>query len=145
MKKPLLSLTNEDLAVHPIWLYEGESDVLASVSPSDSFAQPDQRAYIARTRFTLRNATVMFGYCSPTEDSGLDYIQPVVIGPSGHIPFWRDPPETPLSDAEIAAQLGKLPEDVFPCTFESLVPFEGVHLVRAIFRSDAKGLTMRWS
>lgn len=132
MRKPLTTLTNEDLAAKPIWLYEGESDATATVEPVDTFAEPDKRAYIARTKFTLSDGTVLFGYCSPTDDSGIDYVEPVIIGPSGHIPFWGDPPGTPPSDAEIAARLGKPAEDVFPCTFESLVPFEGARLIQVI-------------
>ena len=145
MRKPLLALTNEDLAANPIWLYEGETDATAVVQPVDSLAEPDRRSYIARTRFTLDDGTVLFGYCSPTDDSGLDYIQPVVIAPSGHISFWRDPPDTAPTDDEVAALLGKPVEHVFPCTFEALVPFEGAHLVRVIPASGADGLTMRWS
>lgn len=138
MRKSLPSLTNEDLAANPIWLYEGESDATAVVQAVDSFTEPDKRAYIARTKFTLADGAVIFGYCSPTDESGLDYVQPVIIAPSGHIAFWRDPPETPPSDGELAVLLGKSVENVFPCRFESLVPFEGGYLVSVIPASNER-------
>ena len=57
---------------------------------------PDREAYIARTRFVLADGSEWWGYCSPTDDSGLDYIQPVILTPGGPVRFWyEEPPPEP--------------------------------------------------
>ena len=122
--KKLNQLTNKDLQLYPIWLYQGKSDEIAIVKPCSKFENPNREIYIARTRYTLNDGTVLYGYCSPTDDSGLDYIQPVIIHSNQHIKFWYDekPKEEELeSTCEL---IGKQPSEVFPIKFECLVSFE---------------------
>ena len=122
--KRLLELTNEDLIRTPIWRYEGTSDDNAVVSPASSLESADERAYIARTRFTFADGSQGWGYCSPTDGSGLDYVQPVLITPAGcHVHLWRE-------ESADAAELRRASEQslAFPVHFECVVAFEG-HLL----------------
>jgi hypothetical protein len=123
--KRLCELTEEDLRSCSLWRYEGESDATASVFPSLTFAEADQHAYIARTRFVLADSSEWWGYCSPTDESGLDYIQPVLLTPAGPIRFWYEKPEPEADVAHACRLLGRPPEGVFPIQFECVVPFEG--------------------
>ena len=130
--KRLLDLTNADLEQHPVWRYEGKTDEEATVWPVPGFEEPDRHAYIARTRFLLNDGTEHFGYCSPTDDSGLDYIQPVIVVPSGHVRFWYDHSPPHREPAHACSMLDRLPEQVFPVRYECLIPFEGQQLVGEI-------------
>jgi hypothetical protein len=121
----LRDLTVQDLARCPIWRYEGLSDDTATVSPAPAFEQPEREVYIARTRFVLADGSEWWGYCSPTDDSGLDYIQPVLLAPGGPVRFWYDEEPAHPEPARACQLLGKRPEQVFPARFECVVPFEG--------------------
>jgi hypothetical protein len=132
--KRLWDLTNDDLARAPIWLYKGQSDESAFVSPVEAFEYPESEAYIARTRFLLADGSECWGYCSPTEDSGLDYIQPVIIAPAGHIRFWYDEAPSEPEPGRACRLLGKQPEQVFPARFECVVPFEGRYVAGVLSR-----------
>jgi hypothetical protein len=123
--KRLQELTVEDLARCPIWRFEGQSDDAASVSPAPAFERPDQEAYIARTRFVLADGSEWWGYCSPTDDSGLDYLQPVIVTANGPVRFWHEAPPAEAEPARACRLLGKRPEQVFPARFECIVPVEG--------------------
>jgi hypothetical protein len=123
--QPLKNLTVEDLARCPIWRYEGPSDDTASVSPAAAFEHPDREVYIARTRFVLADGSEWWGYCSPIDDSGLDYVQPVLLTPSGPVRFWYDESPAEPEPARTCRLLGRPPERVFPVRFECVVPVEG--------------------
>jgi hypothetical protein len=123
--KRLAELTLEDLARCPVWRFEGQSDDSASVIPVDDFERPDREAYIARTRFTLADGSEWWGYCSPTDDSSLDYLQPVILTMGGPVRFWYDEPPAEPEPARACRLLGKRPSEVFPVRFECVVPFEG--------------------
>ena len=89
----------------------------------------DERAYIARTHFVFADGSQGCGYCSPTEDSGLDYIQPVVITPAGrHMRFWREQ----SVDAAEPYQRDEEHRILFPVRFECVVPFQGQQLCGTI-------------
>jgi len=135
--KKLGDLTNDDLRGCPIWRYEGDSDYTALVSPSADFTEPDQCAYIARTRFELADGSEWWGYCSPTDDSGLDYLQPVIITPDGVVRFWYDklPTDHP-EPARACRLLGRLPEQIFPVRFQCAVPFKGQRVAGELTRID---------
>ncbi|HKB40171.1 MAG TPA: hypothetical protein VKD72_27315 [Gemmataceae bacterium] len=121
----LRDLTVQDLARCPIWRYEGLSDESATVSPAPAFEQPEREVYIARTRFVLADGSEWWGYCSPTDDSGLDYTQPVLLAPGGPVRFWYAQEPADPEPARACRLLGKRPEQVFPARFECVVPFEG--------------------
>ena len=121
----LQDLTNEDLRRCPVWSCEGEADDVALVFPADGFDDPDRRGYIARTRFTLIDGSEWWGYCSPTDDSGLDYIQPVLLTVNGPVRFWYDESPPEAEPARACRLLGRSATQVFPVRFECLVSFEG--------------------
>ena len=123
--KPLHDLTNIDLQKHPIWIYEGESDEKAIVKPVENFDNANEKAYIVRTRFQLADGTEMFGYCSPTDDSGLDYIQPVIITPKGHARFWYDSSPDHSEPDFLCGLLDRKIEKIFPVKYECEISFEG--------------------
>jgi hypothetical protein len=123
--KRLWDLTEEDLRCNPIWRYEGESDAVALVVPTLGFAEPDHQAYIARTRFVLADGSEWWGYCSPTDDSGLDYMQPVIVTQAGLVRFWHEGLVPESETAHACRLLGRTPEQVFPVRFECVVPFDG--------------------
>lgn len=123
--KSLASLTNDDLRSYPIWRYEGRNDLDALVVPASNFDRADEVAYIVRTKFAFRDGSVHWGFCSPTDDSGLDYIQPVIVTSHGHVPIWSDIPVSQVDQVSRAAALERLPEDVFPLRYECSVPCGG--------------------
>ncbi len=136
--KRLRDLTNDDLRRCPIWRYEGDSDDIALVFPADNFAEPDQRAYIARTRFLLADGSEWWGYCSPTDDSGLDYVQPVIITSGGVVRFWYNQPAIEPEPARGCRLLDRSPEQVFPVRFECAVAFQGRSIVGELSRIEDK-------
>lgn len=136
MVKQLRELTVEDLARCPIWRFEGRSDDAASVSPVASFERPDQEAYIAHTRFVLADGSEWWGYCSPTDDSGLDYVQPVILTANGPVRFWYESPPAEPEPARACRLLGKRPEQVFPVRFECIVPIEGRRVAGELHRIE---------
>lgn len=123
--KALRDLTTDDLARCPIWRYEGRTDDTASVSPVAAFEQPDREAYIARTRFVLADSSEWWGYCSPTDDSGLDYVQPVLLTSGGPVRFWYDQQPAEPEPARACRLLRRPPGRVFPVRFECAVPVAG--------------------
>jgi hypothetical protein len=123
--KALWDLTVEDLSRCPIWRYDGQSDQTASVSQVATFADPDREAYIARTRFVLADGSEWWGYCSPTDESGLDYLQPVLLTPGGAVRFWYDEKPAEPEPARACRLLGRSLGQVFPVRFECVVPVAG--------------------
>lgn len=127
--KRLVDLTVEDLRARPVWRYEGGSGADATVVPSKrtTLSQQDDEVFLAATDFELHDSDQRFGFCFPADDAGIDYIQPVIIGPSGHVNFWFDGAGPSVADA-LAIQsraLGKDPRQIFPITFRCLVPVDG--------------------
>ena len=124
----LTNLSNDDLSLTPIWHCEGALDQDATVTPVGEFQYPNSEAYIARTRFTLADGSILWGYCSPTDASGLDYIQPVIILRGVHLPLWLDePPHRPVLD-RLAEALGRPADGVTPIEFYCAVPFNDENL-----------------
>lgn len=123
--KRMQSLTIHDLQETPIWRFEGASELDALVFPADDFEHSDRVGYIARTRFLLADESEWWGYCSPTDDSGLDYIQPVIIASAGHVRFWYDEVPSEAEPARACRLLGRHLHEVFPARFECTVAFEG--------------------
>lgn len=87
--KPLHELTLEDLARSPVWRCTGSPDSEASVERTElsALSEASPEIFVVRTSFTLSDGSSVAGYCSPTDDSGLDYVQPVIITESGHAPL----------------------------------------------------------
>jgi len=125
--KRLVDLTAEDLESSPVWRYEGGSGSLAIVTPSrrTALSQNDDEIFLAATDFELFDASRHFGFCFPADDSGIDYLQPVIVSPSGQVSFWFDGPAI----AEVLTRqwrlIAKESQDIFPVTFRCLVPVDG--------------------
>src|SRR5205085_205270 len=94
--KRLQDLQPSDLDHVAVWSYTGESDAYAMVSPSErtSLSENANRTFIACTQFTLANGAEFIGFCSPTDDSGFDYLQPTILTRQGPVFFWFDEPPT---------------------------------------------------
>jgi hypothetical protein len=125
--KRLVDLTVEDLRTRPVWRYEGGSGDHATVVASrrKSLSQEDDEVFLAATEFALVDGSAGFGFCFPADDAGIDYLQPVIVAPSGHVSFWFDGPATPDLLSNHARVLGKDPHGIFPVTFRCLVPVDG--------------------
>jgi PilZ domain-containing protein len=125
--KRLAELTVKDLAASPVWRYEGGSGAEALVAPADrrSLSQWDDEIFLAATNFVLSDSSRHVGFCFPADDSGIDYLQPVIVSGSRHVSFWF---EGGVSQAALARQwkaLGKQPAEIFPITFQCRIPVDG--------------------
>lgn len=120
-------LTVEDLAANPVWRYEGGSGSEALVAPvdRDSLAQSDDEIFLAATDFEFFDSSRHFGFCFPADDSGIDYLQPVIISGSSHICFWFEGTIPPAALDNQWRALGKQPADIFPISFRCRVPVDG--------------------
>jgi hypothetical protein len=125
--KRLVDLTVDDLTASPVWRYEGGSGEESLVAPSEreSLSQLDDEIFLAATEFALADASRHLGFCFPADDSGIDYLQPVIVGRSRHVAFWFD---RPVSAEELARQwaaFGKEPKQIFPVAFRCRIPVDG--------------------
>ena len=123
--KKLRDLTNDDLATTPVWECKGGLDEIATVSKAKGFHDLDNTVYVARTRFMLNDGTELFGYCSPTDDSGLDYVQPVIVTHDGHARFWYDQRPVHKEPEYLCSIIGKTLGEIFPVQYECLLPVAG--------------------
>lgn len=125
--KRLVELTVEDLVASPVWRYEAGSGAAALVAPTkrQSLSQSDDEIFLGATEFELFGSGRFFGFCFPADDSGLDYLQPVIVTRSGHVTFWFDGPAAPEVLSGQWRALGKEPGDIFPIAFRCLVPVDG--------------------
>ncbi|HEY1434692.1 MAG TPA: PilZ domain-containing protein [Thermoanaerobaculia bacterium] len=125
--KRIADLTAADLRESPVWRYEGGTGADALVSPANrtQLSQADDEVFLAVTDFELYDGSRHMGFCFPADDSGIDYLQPAIISPEGHVNFWTDGPVAP---GELAARwrvLDKEPGQIFPASFRCLVPVDG--------------------
>jgi len=135
--KPLQDLTLDDLKRHPVWRYRVDRNSGREyIDPTsiNALSEDDETPYVASTRYCLADGTEIMGFCSPQDSSGLDYLVPVMIVSGMHIPLWHDKPV----DAEIVErfwkQLAKSESEVFPLTYECIVPVDGL-IVRGTIAS----------
>jgi hypothetical protein len=125
--KRLTDLTIEDLQASPVWRYEGGAGAEARVEPvkRESLSQDDDEIFLAATEFKLADSSHHFGFCFPADNTGLDYLQPVILSGSGAVSFWFDGPATPEILTSQWKALGKEPREIFPVSFRCLVPVDG--------------------
>ena len=125
--KRLGELTVEDLTANPVWRYEGGSGAEALVAPvdRDSLSQSDDEIFLAATDFQLSDSSRHFGFCFPADDSGIDYLQPVIISGPRHVCFWFEGTIPPTALDSQWNALGKQPADIFPIAFQCRVPVDG--------------------
>jgi hypothetical protein len=124
--KRLDELSVEDLVASPVWRYEGGSGSDATIAPSKraSLSQTDDEIFLAATEFDLFDSSRHSGFCFPADDSGIDYLQPVIVCPAGHVSFWFDGPAAPEMLSNQWRALGKEPREIFPVAFRCLVPVD---------------------
>lgn len=125
--KRIVELTVEDLAESPVWRYEGGTGPDAVVAPTTrrELSQADDEVFLAATEFDLFDGSRHAGFCFPADDSGIDYLQPAIISPAGHVNFWADGPVAPEELAARWRTLGREPGQIFPTGFRCLVPVDG--------------------
>lgn len=125
--KRLAELTLEDLTANPVWRYEGGSGAEALVAPAerDSLSQSDDEIFLAATDFELSDSSRHLGFCFPADDSGIDYLQPVIVSGSPHVSFWFEGSVSPAALTRQWSALGKQAGDIFPVTFQCRVPVDG--------------------
>ena len=130
-----------DLDRVPVWRYEGDDDDSAVVHATAraQLSESDHELFIARTQFALANGAQHTGFCSPTDDSGLDYLQPVIVTESGPVYFWFDEPPTAESLRAQWHRLGVATESIFPVHFRCTVPVDGRYVTGIIEESDLTG------
>ena len=124
--KRISDLTIEDLAESPVWRYEEGTGPRALVSATDraELSRGDDEVYLAATDFELFDGSRYPGYCFPVDDSGIDYLQPALVGPSGHVNFWTEDPADPENLVERWQTIGKETGQVFPVAFRCRVPVD---------------------
>ena len=125
--KRLGELTVEELTANPVWRYEGGSGAEALVAPvkRDSLSQSDDEIFLAATDFQLSDSSRHFGFCFPADDSGIDYLQPVIVSASRHVCFWFEGTIPPDALENQWSALEKQPADIFPVSFHCRVPVDG--------------------
>ena len=125
--KRLFDLTVEDLDASPVWRYEGGSGVEAVVveETRDSLSSADEEVYLAATEFVLPDSSPRMGFCFPVDDAGVEYLQPVIVTPAGHVRFWFDGAVTAEVLASQWTALGKHEDEVFPLSYRCRVPVDG--------------------
>ena len=89
------------------------------------------------TAFRLADGSELGGLCSPADSSGLDYLQPVILTATGHLPFWNEKLPGSALAALACRHLAKDSHSVFPLTFECSVPVDGVRVAGSIDLSNA--------
>jgi hypothetical protein len=138
--KRLAELRSEDFEVHPVWGYygtEGTEDTDAVVEPRAvvEVTEADPTVLLAATEFHLADGTAAAGFCSPADDSGLDYVQPVIFIADRQVPLWRPGLGGDVA-ARICLDLGRPASDVFPIAWRCLVPVDGEVRAGNITSSD---------
>ena len=139
--KPLRSVTVEDLTSVPVWKYAGVDDSTATADPTErlSLSESERETFIALTEFFLASGARHLGFCSPVDDSGLDYVQPVIVTPEGHVRFWFEDPPSPADLSEQWKKLGARTEELFPVRFRCLVPVDGRKIEGTITHVQSSG------
>ena len=124
--KRLVELTVEDLASDPVWRYEGGIGLSALVVPAkrSTLSRADDEVFLAATDFELFDGSRHAGFCFPADDSGIDYLQPVIIAAAGHVNFWTEGSASPEELARRWRALGKEPGQIFPVAFQCRVPVD---------------------
>ena len=125
--KPLRELTADDLRVTPVWKSLGGSDEEALVEPTSraTLAETERETFLALTEFVLNNGQKHIGFCSPVDDSGLDYVRPVIVTGQGHVSLWFDAPPANHVISEQWSRLGVPESEILPIKYECLVPVDG--------------------
>ncbi len=128
----MLDLVVENLRSNPIWEFSDYPDEVTTVHPVSDFDDLNTKGYIAFTRFILRDGSEFWGYCSPCDDSGLDYVQPTIIVDDEHARLWYDDPPQEPEPQRLCRLLNRELDAIFPIRFECQVAFEGKKLIDVV-------------
>lgn len=126
--KRLSELMAEDLKREPVWEYhavDGDDDALVSPSSKRELTEADEVVHIARTTFWLADGSGHVGFCSPQDDSGLDYVQPVITAVRGQVSLWFDRPADVNTLRLISERLSAVLGKIFPIHYECDVLVDG--------------------
>lgn len=123
MSKLMNEITAEDFEQSKVWEYHGNSDVTATVEPSPNteLAEDDGHVYLVSTEFHLADGTILSGFTSPTDGSGLDYMQPVIFNDGLQLTLWSEDDRL----KNISRELERSTEDVYPIYWRSDVLVDG--------------------
>ena len=138
--KPLRNISPLDLDTTPIWRYHGDADEQAVVEPDQTFRDDGSGAWIAKTAFTLADGTALPGYCSPIDD-GIDYVQPVMIAGSRHVPLYSKTAPSGVDTTAVCEGLGRTSGAIFPIDFVCAVPLPDGSRLRGVITVDGMRLT----
>jgi hypothetical protein len=133
--KLLRNISPMDLDASPIWRCHGEADEQATVEPDETVRDDGSGAWIAKTAFTLADGSAFPGYCSPIDD-GIDYVQPVLIAGSRHLPLFSETAPWGVDTTAISARLGRASSAVFPIGFVWAVPLPDGSRLRGVITPD---------
>jgi hypothetical protein len=139
--KRLAELTPSDLERVHVWKYEGETDETAAIRATDrtELSSDEDAVFIARTQFKLANGAQHVGFCSPSEETDVDHLRPVILTAAGPVHFWFDDPPTAEFLRAQWARLGIGQESIFPIHFRCTVPVRGRYIVGTIEEDDLTG------
>lgn len=139
--KRLSELTAADLERAPVWRYEGSSDDVALVRATElrEIAADAPDVFIARTQFVLANGAQFSGFCTPTDDTELEFVQPVIVAPRGLVYFWFEQPPSEESLQEQWRRLDAGHEEIFPIHYRCTVPVDGHFITGVIESADLTG------
>ena len=121
-KKRLTDLIEKDLINYPVWKHWTENDIeLVSTSSDRQLTENSTEGHIVLTEFVLNNGNKLNGFCSPQDTSGLDYVQPVLFTPNGHVNLYQDTGWDNNSEQAALKQIGLTKNQVFPIKFQTKV------------------------
>jgi hypothetical protein len=125
--KRLAELTIEDLVANPVWRYEGGlgKDAIVVPAAKTTLSRADDEIFLAGTDFELFDTTKHFGFCFPADDTGIAYLQPVILTRSGPVSFWFDEPPTREKLTKQWRLLGKDEAEIFPASFRCRITVDG--------------------
>jgi hypothetical protein len=137
--KRFAELTREDMHLHPVWRYHSsQDDTLAVVQPDErrQLSEQETITFVVATVFRLADRSELIGLCSPSDPSGLDYLQPVIFTDAGHVRLWNDDTAGTLV-ASACKRLGRPVASIFPVFFECTIPVDGLRVTGTVDIGDA--------
>jgi hypothetical protein len=135
--KMFSTLTEADLDTSAVWRYQSDDgDDRAWVLPEQrsQLSELDTEVFVVSTGFRLADGSELLGVCSPTDPSGLDYLQPVIFSCGRHVPLWK---ESTVGVPEICDVLQRSRTQVFPIKFHCQVPVDDARLSGIISINEA--------
>ncbi len=135
----LSELAPADLRACSTWELRTRSAVDGEVVPAHSaqLSESDARIFVASTQFAFADGSTGAGYCSPTDDSGLDYVQPVAFLAGEQVALWRHPLPSRSELEALWARFGRRLPEVYPIKYRCLVPVDGAERTGVILLTDA--------